>query len=321
MSLSVLAKAGLIGMLLEGIMYGIYLIVSLQTLRILCKKAVPGFVFMYLASTGFMLFVLITLTMGVDIQITMKLFFSGNDAPPIEISIKLARLRYGIYVSLTMIADIFMVYRVFAVWSRSLVASAIPCLLSIAGIICGGLLAANYSDLAFRTPEATGLLTAFYCITLLLNLLCTALIAIKLYISERETELSSSLRLRWTSVVVIESAALYLTCIIVVVVCNVVRADSVHLVALITAPSIVGLTFSSIVIRIASSDRSSSKTFTSIDISWGSVLHFAGRPRTVDEAEIGIDACGSDDQSSKKATVVPITAVAASHVTIDDVGN
>ncbi|KAJ8088837.1 hypothetical protein PM082_014083 [Marasmius tenuissimus] len=241
MSLSVLAKAGLIGMLLEGIMYGIYLIVSLQTLRILCKKAVPGFVFMYLASTGFMLFVLITLTMGVDIQITMKLFFSGNDAPPIEISIKLARLRYGIYVSLTMIADIFMVYRVFAVWSRSLVASAIPCLLSIAGIICGGLLAANYSDLAFRTPEATGLLTAFYCITLLLNLLCTALIAIKLYISERETELSSSLRLRWTSVVVIESAALYLTCIIVVVVCNVVRADSVHLVALITVCLFLGL--------------------------------------------------------------------------------
>ncbi|KAK1224944.1 hypothetical protein PQX77_001037 [Marasmius sp. AFHP31] len=237
----------------------------------------------------------------------MELFFrSGNDSdgPSIEINARLAKLRYGIYVSLTMIADIFMVYRVFAVWSRSPVVSAIPCLLSIAGIICGGLLAVNSSDLAFRTPEATELITAFYCITLVLNLLCTALIAIKLYISERETKLSSSLRLRWTSVIVIESAALYLTFVVVVVVCNIVRADGVHLVALITGPSIIGLAFSSIIVRVA---NCSSKTFTSIDLGRGSVLHFAGRPLTVDEAEIG---CGSDGQISKKPTIAPITAAA-----------
>ncbi|KAL0068017.1 hypothetical protein AAF712_004920 [Marasmius tenuissimus] len=131
-----------------------------------------------------------------------------------------------------MIADIFIVYRVFAVWSRSLVVSAVPCLLLIAGIASGSLAAIYSSELAFKDSRSASFLTTFYCITLALNVLCTGLIAFKLYITERETELSSSLRLRWTSVIVIESAALYLACVIVVVVCSIAKADSVHLIVL-----------------------------------------------------------------------------------------
>ncbi|KAJ8088838.1 hypothetical protein PM082_014084 [Marasmius tenuissimus] len=310
MSLNALAKAGLIGTFLECIVYGEG---KCGTLRILRKKVALGSVFVCLTSTTLLLFVLITLTLAVDIRITVGLFIGGNH-DTIAITTELLKLRYGTYVSLTMIADTFLVYRVFAVWSRSLVVSATPCLLSIAGIISGGLLVANASDLTSRTPRATVLLTTFYTITLALNASCTALITFKLYSSGYETKLLSSLRLRWMSVI-IESAALYLVCIIVVVVCNVVRADSVHLIALVTAAPIVGLTFSLIILRVARLSRSTSnRTFTSIDISRGtqSVLRFARQPRIVYRAGTGMDGClyGQSNEEAKVATITTVIAQA-----------
>ncbi|KAK1235734.1 hypothetical protein PQX77_001041 [Marasmius sp. AFHP31] len=337
-----LAKAGLIGTLLECGVYGerklyrrmnglfllltqgIYVSIFLQTLRVFRRKVAPGFVFAYLASTTFVLFVLITLKLGVDIKVTVGLL-TPREAHANSVNIELAKISYGIYVSITMIADIFIVYRVFAVWSRSLIVSTIPGLLSLTGIIpvSGGLLAAKASKLDFKDGQASGLITTFYCITLALNVLCTALITFKLYISDRQTKFSSSLRLGRTSVIVIESAALYLACVIVVVVCNVAKADDVHLVVLLVTPSIVGLTFSLIIVRVGSGERSN-KTSTSLDVGRGSVLQFATRqPRTTDRAEIELDAFSSSPNGGN-ATVATKTCAtvelrSVSCATADDV--
>ncbi|KAK1224942.1 hypothetical protein PQX77_001035 [Marasmius sp. AFHP31] len=297
------AKSGLISILMECIIYGIYITVFLRTFHILRRKVEPGFVFAYLAGTALVLFALITLRLIVDITITVQTLTAKHG--PIPASRELEKLSCGAHVSLTTIADIFIIYRVFAVWSRSLLSSAIPCLLLVAGITSGGLLIANTGKYGFNEPRS--LFTAYYCITLVLNVLCTVLIASKLYISERRTKLSSSLKLKWTSVIVIESAALYSASVIVVVVCNVLRADDAHLIVLLMTPPIIGLTFSLIILRIARLNRSASKTFTSIDISRGSVLQFAMQPRTVDGADIGINAC-LNGQSSEKVTVATITA-------------
>ncbi|KAK1224752.1 hypothetical protein PQX77_012328, partial [Marasmius sp. AFHP31] len=196
-----LAKAALIGTIVECIVYGIYLTVFLRTVPILCQKTALSVVRAYLACTALALFALITLKLGVDVDIVVK-FFATNGAN--SFTTEEAKLSFGIYVALTIIADIFIVYRVFAVWCRSLVVSAVPCLLLVSGIISGGLMATRSSKLNFKEPQASGLLTTFYCITLVLNALCTGLIASRLYLLERQTP-SSSLRLRWTSMIVIES--------------------------------------------------------------------------------------------------------------------
>ncbi|KAJ8088832.1 hypothetical protein PM082_014078 [Marasmius tenuissimus] len=300
------AKANLIGVLLECIVYGIYFTVFLQTLHIFLRKGVKSFVHVYLASTALVVFALITLRLAIDITIAVQTI-TGTNGHGSTIFPKLSRLSCATYVALTIIADIFIVYRVFAVWSRSLFVSAAPCSLSIAGIISGGLLASDAGQYGFNEPRH--LFTTFYCITLVLNVLSTALIACKLYISERQIELSSSLKLKRTSVIVIESAALYSACVIVIVVCNVTGADDAHLILLLTTPSIIGLTFSLIIVRVAGSSRSTSKTFTSIDDSRGSVLQFTGQLRTDDEAQTGMDAC-SNGQSSEKVTVVTNTTSA-----------
>ncbi|KAL0067995.1 hypothetical protein AAF712_004898 [Marasmius tenuissimus] len=336
-----LAKAGLIGTLLECTVYGIYTTVFLQTLPILHRKVVPGFVFAYLASTTLILFVLITVKLGVDIKVTVGLL-TPREAQANSVNIALAKISYGIYVSVTMIADVFIVYRVFAVWSRSLVVSTIPGLLSLAGIISGGLLVANASKLDFKEGQASGLLTTFYCTTLALNVLCTALIAFKLYISDRQTKLSSTLKLRWTSVVVIESAAIYLACATVVVVCNVAKADDIHLVVLLAVgrflsllskssnprvyqqtPSMVGLTFSLIIVRVGSRERSN-KTLTSADISRDSVLQFATRqPQTTNRTETELDTFSSSPNGGNITVVTRTSATvemkSVSCATVDDV--
>ncbi|KAK1231909.1 hypothetical protein PQX77_004959 [Marasmius sp. AFHP31] len=220
-----------------------------------------------------------------------------------------SKLSSAIYVSLTIIADIFIVYRVFAMWSRSLLVSVVPCLLLIAGITSGSLAAINSSELAFRDSRSTRFLITFYCITLALNVLCTGLIAFKLYITERETEFSSSLRLRWTSVIVIESAALYLACVIAVVVCSIAKADGVHLIVLSSTPSIIGLAFSLIIVRIGSGGTPN-KTFTSIEDlsgSGGSILRFGTQHWTVNGDEGYALRTRSNGQDNDKVTVVSAT--------------
>ncbi|KAK1231908.1 hypothetical protein PQX77_004958 [Marasmius sp. AFHP31] len=296
------AKAVLIANIVECIIYGIYFTVFLRTVPVLCQRMAPGVVRAYLAGTALALFALITLKLGVDINIAVEFFTKGGTTP---LTGEEAKLSSGTYVALITIADIFIVYRVFAVWTRSLVVSAIPCLLVIAGTVSGGMVAARASQLSFKEPQASGLLTTFYCITLALNVLCTALIAFKLYIEERRNELSSSLRLRWTSVVVIESAALYLACVVAVVVCNVVGADSVHIIILSSTPSIVGLTFSLIIFRIGSSGTPH-KPFTSIDDnSRGSVLQYTTElERTINRDEVGLST-PSNSHTREKVTVIP----------------
>ncbi|KAK1224948.1 hypothetical protein PQX77_012097 [Marasmius sp. AFHP31] len=298
------AKAGLIGTLLESIIYGIYLTVFLRTSRILRRKVFTGFGFAYLTTTTLILFVLITMRLAVDIHIMVQTLTVPGSGP-IPNALELQKLSCGIYVSLTIIADIFIVYRVFALWSRSLVVSAIPCSLIVAGIASGGLLVASLSD--FGSDEPRNLFINFYCITLVLNVLCTVLIASKLYISDRQTTLSSSLRLKWTSVIVIESAALYSACVIIIVVCNVLGADDINLIFLLAIPSIIGLTFSSIIVRVAGSGETPNKTFTSIGIDRSSVLLSSRQLWTVGGGDIEMGAC-LNGQSSKKPSVATITA-------------
>ncbi|KAK1235724.1 hypothetical protein PQX77_001031 [Marasmius sp. AFHP31] len=246
-----------------------------------------GFVRAYLASTALALFVLITLKLGVDVKIAIEHFITAPGV--IKFAVKDVKLSSALYVSLITIADIFIVYRVYAVWSRSLLVTVVPCLLLVTGVASGGLATVNTSELAFEEPRSAGYFTTFYCTTLALNVLCTALIAFKLYTSERKTKFSSSLRLRWTSVIVIESAAIYLACVVVGVVCNVVKADSLHLIVVSSTPSIIGLAFSLILVRIGSG-RTPNKTFTSIAyLSRGSILRFGTHHLTVRNGDEGIE--------------------------------
>ncbi|KAL0578830.1 hypothetical protein V5O48_003154 [Marasmius crinis-equi] len=281
-------KVQLIGVFLECLVYGVYLTVFLQTLQILRRKLVPGFVFAYLSVTTIVLFVLITMKLGLDTTI-MVAGFTHQSKP-----LNAPTISTGTYIALTVVADIFIVYRVFAVWSRSFLAAALPSVLVIADIVGGAFLIAQTRTLEVgQGPKGGSVATwalVFYCFTLALNVLSTALITLKLYITERQTTLSSTLNLKLTAAIVIESAALYSACLVVIVVANIVGSDNVQYLVLMLMPAIIGLTFSFIIVRVGSgaSDarNTSATTSTGEGRGRGSVLRFARQRTGTTDADI-----------------------------------
>ncbi|KAF9460925.1 hypothetical protein BDZ94DRAFT_1374666 [Collybia nuda] len=133
------SKSCLIGALLECIVYGLYFTIFSQTLMILRRKLIPGVVSIYLTTTTFILFFLITLRLVLDNKAAVEAF-ADDPLTPNAAEIYYtnfgngAMFRTGTYIALTIIADIFIVYRVFAIWSRSIIATVGPFLLAVADI-------------------------------------------------------------------------------------------------------------------------------------------------------------------------------------------
>ncbi|KAL0578829.1 hypothetical protein V5O48_003153 [Marasmius crinis-equi] len=302
------------------------------------------------------LFVLITLKLALDITLICDSLaddfatparnspvyprgFTANEGrhSPVQL-VRKAMLSLGMYVALTIVADIFIVsgfpglllfigcshytqptnlewqvYRVFTVWSRSIAVSLVPFLLAIADIVSGAALVAGVKKLQDGQDPGRGTLAmhnlVFFCFTLSLNILSTVLIALKLLVSERQTKLSSTLNLKSTTSIVVESgvclgmnlqypptliqssfdlAAIYSAFLIAALVCNVLVLNGQYPV-LIMMPGVVGLTFSLIIVRIGSG-------VSPHETSRGSTLRFAGHAQgVVDELELDAEC----DESMK----------------------
>ncbi|KAK7438398.1 hypothetical protein VKT23_018011 [Stygiomarasmius scandens] len=169
-----------------------------------------------------------------------------------------AMFRTGTYIALTIVADIFIVYRVFAVWARNIWVSLIPFLLAIADIVSGALVIRTIRHLeAGASPDGNDIAThilVFYGFTLALNVLCTLLIALRFWIAQRQAaanKIASSMDLSTTLVIVVESAALYSVCLVVMLVPT-AMGNNAQYCMLSMMPGIVGLAFSLVIVRVGS---------------------------------------------------------------------
>ncbi|KAJ7320793.1 hypothetical protein DFH08DRAFT_713657 [Mycena albidolilacea] len=134
------SKSALVGAILETLAYGLYLSYFMQGLQIILgRKNVKGSVSARLLLTSLVLFFLITMRMVLDNKAVVEAF-TNDPITPNAADIYLenfgngAMFRTGTYIALTIVADIFIVYRVYAVWGGSLIAAALPSLLAIADI-------------------------------------------------------------------------------------------------------------------------------------------------------------------------------------------
>jgi len=257
------SKSALIGAILETLAYGMYLSYFLQCLRIIiARKNVKGRVSLQLFATSLVLFVLITMRMVLDNKAVVAAFTDDTITPNaadmyLESFGNGAMFRTGTYIALTIVADIFIVYRVHAVWGGSLLVTALPFLLAIADIVTGGLLIQAIHKLAVgSSPDGKNVSThavIFYSFTLSLNVLCTLLISLRIYLTKRRVDgvLVSSLDLGTTMTIVIESAALYSACLVAMIVPTVL-GNNVQFCILSVLPGIVGIAFSLIIVRIGS---------------------------------------------------------------------
>ncbi|KAJ8093495.1 hypothetical protein AAF712_002275 [Marasmius tenuissimus] len=282
-------KAALIGSFLECMAYGIYFVVFLQALQILHKKLVLTAVnHAYLLATALILWVLATVRVMLNVTVTVSALTTKETIVP-----NAAAISTALWISHTIVADIFIVYRVYAFWSHRPLVLVVPFLLAIADAVSGVLLMTQTPKMkTYSTPTRGSIVPhamAFYSFTFALNILCTGLIASRIFVSELQNGKSSSLKLRKIAEIVIESAAIYSACLIPLLVCVLGSAETYNIQWLFIRPlpSIVGLTFSLIIIRIGSGACERASTACESDASRS--IGFARPQQTTRADDIHLD--------------------------------
>ncbi|KAL1938115.1 hypothetical protein VTO73DRAFT_11944 [Trametes versicolor] len=176
--------------------------------------------------------------------------------------------RLGIYVTQTLIGDVFMIYRVFLVWNRSWKVIFLPTILCLVHGVCGyvtlgGLLRVYAAG--FDLPANIFTLLAFFCLSFTSNVLCSVLIIWRVFRSA-DQYMPPSTRLKLFGMVVeaiVQSAAIYSMASISLIITNVESIDIGFEACLSIFPPLIGLVFSFIVLRMARSSAEDVARLTS----------------------------------------------------------
>ncbi|KAH8831442.1 hypothetical protein DL96DRAFT_1587820 [Flagelloscypha sp. PMI_526] len=263
------SKACLIGSLFESIAYGLYFSLFVQSVVVLQRKYADGQLSRCLTFTHVILFVLITMHLILDNEAVVEAFTEESEefSTPDQyytITNRETVFRHSVYIILTLVSDSFMLYRVFVVWSRQLIPIFAPALLILASLVVGILYLIELAKLFAISGSIPPPTTAwdqqkvvFYALTLGLNVICTVLIALRVWSKQKRTidRLQASfMHVRTSLVVIVESAALYTSTLVAIIMLTALRRMEQY-VLLNALPGIIGISFSLITIRMTPSTK------------------------------------------------------------------
>ncbi|KAF8879828.1 hypothetical protein BD779DRAFT_1446664 [Infundibulicybe gibba] len=121
----------------------------------------------------------------------------------------------ALYVTMTIVGDAFMVYRLYIVWARNKAIIVFPSLLCIALAATGGMVTYLFSQA--KTPifdTAGAWITASFILTFLCNLYSTSLIALRIHWSNRSLGRAPTDGMMKITEILVESAVLYSVCVV-----------------------------------------------------------------------------------------------------------
>ncbi|KAI0056487.1 hypothetical protein BV25DRAFT_1813905 [Artomyces pyxidatus] len=216
----------IVALCLESILYGVYVVLFISCIKVLLKKRTDSGPNMRLLIVSCSLFVLITWHEVID---AVRLVFSfadsqttlGADAYYDDATATLSVVKTAVYLVETIVSDLFILYRCYIVWNANWPVVILPILLYIAD--CGTGIAAVYtltliSTNALFNAKQEKITNSFFSCTLALNAICTGLIAFRIWWSQhqnRETKVSSNLN--HVTIILVESGAIYLVTLILLV--------------------------------------------------------------------------------------------------------
>ncbi|THV00219.1 hypothetical protein K435DRAFT_657547 [Dendrothele bispora CBS 962.96] len=230
------AKAHLIGSILEAVGYGFYVAIFLESLKILSlrRKRFPSGARRFVTTIS--LFILVTVYNVLSLSRVVSAFTDTPGRPFTAdkhyaiINDALTITKQAFYNATTLCSDAFFIYRVFIVWNRKVTHIALPTLLLGADI---AVMIVDTASFAKAVPgenvmrnEVTRLVTVVYSVTLALNLICTIMIAFKIWSVQRSVAvLVSTSKEFYTAIsVIVESAAVYSICLIALIVCSTMQS-------------------------------------------------------------------------------------------------
>jgi len=175
--------------------------------------------------------------------------YLANPADPLETA------KTGVYVTITVLADFFMVYRCWMVWNRNWFIIILPVLSWIATAVSGyggTHMLLETSNGGVFAEQLVGWITSFFSTSLATNLLCTVLIAYRVLRSQLRLRKVSSQKSRVLPALIIfvESAALYSMALLALLITYELNLNTQFIIIDVTS-SLIGITFSSIILRLA----------------------------------------------------------------------
>ncbi|KAI0324263.1 hypothetical protein GY45DRAFT_1263186 [Cubamyces sp. BRFM 1775] len=202
--------------------YGIYFVLAVISIRFLLKRRTAGKQYAHriiLAYTVLMLVVSTGYFVCAAIWSEVEFVESTNDISVYDtlVNSPLAILKDTFYVVNIWLADSLLLYRTFVTWGGSYLIIIVPTCLWAGAVATGiALLVDTARPLAnLDQGPIIHFQTAFYCLSISLNILCTLSIAGKLWMQHRRVQaLRAASSWSYTSIIaiVVESAALYSVC-------------------------------------------------------------------------------------------------------------
>ncbi|OSC99582.1 hypothetical protein PYCCODRAFT_1438145 [Trametes coccinea BRFM310] len=201
--------------------YGVYLVLAAICIHFLLKRRsktnsqrviLAYTIVMFILSTGYF----VSATIWSEVEFVE----STEDIALFDTLLngRLAILKDTFYTTNIWLADSLLIYRLFVVWSGSVLIIIVPICLWIGAVSTGIALLVNTAKPAATLVQADIIhfQTAFYCLSISLNILTTLLIAGRLWYQHRQVKSLRAPSAHWdyTSIIaiVIESAALYSVC-------------------------------------------------------------------------------------------------------------
>jgi hypothetical protein len=251
------------GTLIEILEYGIYLVVFPQCLAVLKRKyhRMSSFTVIYFLATMIMSFILITLHLIVDIIRLYQAFtsrMSVEDYPTkfyANVDTGLNLTKNATWCSVTLLADMLLIYRTWVVWGHRWWIIVVPLL--IFGVDIGMSVWFTWS-INRAAPGNSVLASAaivrskyFYVATLVLNVFCTVVIAFKIWgISRAVKGVAANSRGPSAMSIILESAAIY-TGVLIILIGTAIVDNSVMFFFINSMPTLIGSVFSYIILRSA----------------------------------------------------------------------
>ncbi|EKM58146.1 uncharacterized protein PHACADRAFT_206983 [Phanerochaete carnosa HHB-10118-sp] len=267
-------KADFIGTLLETLCYGMYFVFFTRFIRVLYARHLAGRPARYLLAIAIVIFLLITAHLSIQVNRITRAFTDNMDVangPALyysKLSKKESAAKASIYVALTLICDILMVYRVYVVYDRKRAIIAVPFVLFLADLALAVWYVWSGSHVSRSRLGMSPLvpINIFYGVTLALNLLCTIMIALKIWTIHRKLpgRAVAGVRIQGIVAIIVESAAIYTCVLVTLIVTSIIHTIGLWIV-LDPIPPIIGMVFMNVMVR--ASRQYHSDTFLSINLS------------------------------------------------------
>ncbi|KLO11937.1 hypothetical protein SCHPADRAFT_941667 [Schizopora paradoxa] len=260
------AESKLVSIFCQSVLYGVYVVLFTATTYTLLwgNKARRSVRRHNMLFVSFLIFVIATMHMATNFSRIVLAFIIHADAPggPAAFFNELSNFTqmFGstLYVFQTLLGDALVLYRSYLVWERKLWIVAFPCLLLLGSTATGiGILYAFDKVVPLADVFVVQLghwITAFFSMTFTTNVICTSLVAYRIWTLNHRRKHGDSMRrhaLRPALLLIVESGACYSATLLALLILY--NVDSwFQYVVLDSVSPIVGIVFSVIMLRIAS---------------------------------------------------------------------